>query len=331
MVLSALAEGLDPSAAERVAGLSTRHHHHLAVPSWGARAHPARALLLPTPPPAPAVGRTAHAAALRQTGASFSGWPSIPSPRFCRRFSLAPEHKPWRMSSSTRSDRAWPPFCLPLFTSDGLNLSFYALTAHFGHWLQVRRRGREGLRWQVADGLIYGQVKKIYRRRKLVRVRHVMRLGTQAALSVALQGMGLSGRLNTAFIERGNLTIRHAIAAASSSHLGDGAAVPTPVSSSGVVACLLSFCASSHITPSCARAAARARWQTSGATLPAANTGDGSWQNPSTMHGTRGTRMPFTAGSHLKADEAQKRLKWSVARKLGKGPSEEMGRGFTLG
>src|SRR5690348_9759532 len=40
-----------------------------------------------------------------------------------------------------------------------------------------------------------------------------MRLGTQADLSVALQGMGFSGRLNTAFIERVNLTVRHGIAA----------------------------------------------------------------------------------------------------------------------
>jgi transposase InsO family protein len=62
-------------------------------------------------------------------------------------------------------------------------------------------------------GLIYGQVKKCYRRRKLMRVRHVMRLGTQADLAVALQGMGFSGRLNTAFIERVNLTVRHGIAA----------------------------------------------------------------------------------------------------------------------
>ena len=35
------------------------------------------------------------------------------------------------------------PGCLPLFTSDGLNLYFYALTAHFGHWLEVGRRGRK--------------------------------------------------------------------------------------------------------------------------------------------------------------------------------------------
>jgi transposase InsO family protein len=40
-----------------------------------------------------------------------------------------------------------------------------------------------------------------------------MRLGTEDALKAALQGLGLSGRLNTAFIERLNLTVRHGIAA----------------------------------------------------------------------------------------------------------------------
>src|SRR5258706_16076417 len=68
-------------------------------------------------------------------------------------------------------------------------------------------------RWQVAAGLMYGQVKKSYRCRKLVRVWQVMRLGTEDALKVALQGLGFSGRLNTAFIERVNLTVRHGIAA----------------------------------------------------------------------------------------------------------------------
>jgi hypothetical protein len=46
-----------------------------------------------------------------------------------------------------------------------------------------------------------------------VRVTQVMRLGTQADLTVALQALGFSGRLNTAFIERVNLTVRHGIAA----------------------------------------------------------------------------------------------------------------------
>jgi transposase InsO family protein len=40
-----------------------------------------------------------------------------------------------------------------------------------------------------------------------------MRLGTEDALQVALQGLGFSGRLNTAFIERVNLTVRHGVAA----------------------------------------------------------------------------------------------------------------------
>src|SRR5258708_28263890 len=87
------------------------------------------------------------------------------------------------------------------------------LSAHFGQWLDMARRGRKVRQWQVAAGLIYGQVKKSYRQRKLVRVTHVMRLGTSAALKVALQGLGLSGRLNTAFIERVNLTVRPGVAA----------------------------------------------------------------------------------------------------------------------
>src|SRR5579859_5425939 len=87
------------------------------------------------------------------------------------------------------------------------------LSAHFGQWLQVSSRGRKVRRWQVASGLIYGQVKKSYQRRKLVRVSQVMRLGTQDALQAALQGLGFSGRLNTAFIERVNLTVRHGVAA----------------------------------------------------------------------------------------------------------------------
>ena len=80
------------------------------------------------------------------------------------------------------------PGCLPLFTSDGLNLYFYALTAHFGHRREVGCRGRNVRRWRVEPSLIYGQVKKSYRRSKLVRVTHVMRLGTEDALKAASQG-----------------------------------------------------------------------------------------------------------------------------------------------
>ena len=103
------------------------------------------------------------------------------------------------------------PGCIPVFTSDGLNFYFYALTAHFGHW--VASVGQRARQWQVAAELIYGQVKKVYRQRKIVRVTHVMRCGTRAALRIVLMGLGLSGTLNTAFVERLNLTVRQSVAA----------------------------------------------------------------------------------------------------------------------
>ncbi len=103
------------------------------------------------------------------------------------------------------------PGCLPVFTSDGLNLYFYALTAHFGQW--VTTAGQRARQWQVAADLIYGQVKKTYRRRKVVRVTRRMRCGTAEALRATLRTLGLSGRLNTAFVERVNLTIRQGVAA----------------------------------------------------------------------------------------------------------------------
>jgi hypothetical protein len=67
--------------------------------------------------------------------------------------------------------------------------------------------------WQVAAGLMDGQVQKRYRRRRFVRVKHVIRLGTEPAFREALQALGFSGRVNTAFIERVNLTIRRGVAA----------------------------------------------------------------------------------------------------------------------
>ena len=103
------------------------------------------------------------------------------------------------------------PDCLPVFTSAGLNLYFYALTAHFGAWVSsIENRVRS---WQVVPALLYGQVKKTYRRHKVVQVTRVMRCGTLADLRTALRKLGLSGQLNTAFVERVNLTIRQAIAA----------------------------------------------------------------------------------------------------------------------
>src|SRR6266699_1811502 len=62
MVLSALAEGLDPSAAERVFGYRQAIITSLSDSCWRTGADLARTLLLPSPPPTSAVGRTTHQA-----------------------------------------------------------------------------------------------------------------------------------------------------------------------------------------------------------------------------------------------------------------------------
>ncbi len=212
MVLTALAEGLDPSAAERVFG-----YRQVTITTWLTRAglHAQRLhersfchLHLPH------VQLDELRTRLRCATQVLWLWLAIdPRTKLLPVLQLGPrtQHVAHLLIHSLRQVLA--PGCLPLFTSDGLNLYFYALTAHFGQWREAGRRWGNVLQWQVEAGLIYGQVKKCYCGRKLVRVTPVMRLGTQADLTAALQGLGFSGRLNTAFIERVNLTIRHGIAA----------------------------------------------------------------------------------------------------------------------
>jgi transposase-like protein/IS1 family transposase len=210
MVLSALAEGLDPSAAERVFG-----YRQTTIITWLSRAgqhaqtlheRSFRNLWLPH--------LQLDELRTRLRSSQQVLWLAIdPLTKILPVLELGPrtQHMAHILIHSLRESLA--PGCLPLFTSDGLNLYFYALTAHFGQWLAGSCRRRNVRRWQVEPRLIYGQVKKSYRRRKLVRVSQVMRLGTEDALKAALQSLGLSGRLNTAFIERVNLTVRHGIAA----------------------------------------------------------------------------------------------------------------------
>ena len=212
MVLSALAEGLDPSAAERVFG-----YRQATITTWLTRAgehaqtlHERFFCHLRLPHLQLDELRTR----LRNSTQVLWLWLAIdPLTKILPVLQLGPRTQNMAHTVIHSLRQLLASGCLPLFTSDGLNLYFYALTAHFGQWLEVGRRGRKVLQWQVAEGLIYGQVKKSYQRRKLVRVSQVMRLGTSAALEATLQGLGLSGRLNTAFIERVNLTVRHGVAA----------------------------------------------------------------------------------------------------------------------
>jgi hypothetical protein len=242
-----------------------------------------------------------------------------------------PPPKPWPIGSSTRSDRAWPPFCVPLFTSDGLNLYFSALTAHFGQWIALGCRGRKVLRWQVAAGLISGQVKKTYQRRKLVRLTPVMRLGTEDALKAVLQGLGLSGRLNTAFIERAPLTVRHGIAALARRTWAT-AKPPPPL-----LAHLEWWRAYSH---GCRVPMPGFEWRSSNHVNEGANVWRSAiasvrqpWQPAEPIDdGQRGRcSLAPCRWLLLESGRSQVRLKWYVAGKLVKLPSQEVGRDLTRG
>src|SRR6266446_3953210 len=107
------------------------------------------------------------------------------------------------------------PGCVPLFLTDGFKEYATALLTHCGQWVQLPRRQATGPapkpRWMPRPQLLYAQVIKTVRRRRLVRVRHRVVFGTLETVNAVLAPLGC--QINTAFIERLNLTIRHHVAA----------------------------------------------------------------------------------------------------------------------
>jgi hypothetical protein len=65
--------------------------------------------------------------------------------------------------------------------------------------------------WVVLSGFVYGRVVKYKRRRKLVKVERQVICGDKDTYRNQLKAAGLSGRINTSFMERVNLTIRQGI------------------------------------------------------------------------------------------------------------------------
>src|SRR2546423_13921317 len=107
------------------------------------------------------------------------------------------------------------PSCVPLFLTDGLKDYATALLTHFGQWMQPERRQKRGPtltpRWIPLPELLYAQVVKSYRRRRIVGVTHRVVFGTRLAIEQVLAVCGWT--INTAFIERLNLDIRQCVAA----------------------------------------------------------------------------------------------------------------------
>jgi IS1 family transposase len=107
------------------------------------------------------------------------------------------------------------PDCVPLFLTDGLKDYGTALLTHFGSWMQPERRQGKGplpkSRWMPLPELLYAQVVKTVRQRRLVRVQHRVVFGTLMAVQRGLAACGWT--INTAFVERLNLDIRQRVAA----------------------------------------------------------------------------------------------------------------------
>jgi hypothetical protein len=107
------------------------------------------------------------------------------------------------------------PGCVPLFLTDGFKEYTTALLTHFGHWVQPPRQRNAGPppkpRWMPLPHLLYAQVVKSSRRRRVNRVRHRVVFGTVAAVNRVLEPLGW--QINTAFIERANLAMRQHVAA----------------------------------------------------------------------------------------------------------------------
>src|SRR2546427_185945 len=107
------------------------------------------------------------------------------------------------------------PGCVPLFLTDGFKEYTTALLTHYGQWVQPARQRVQGLapkpRWMPLPGLLYAQVIKTVRRLRLVRLSHRVVFGTLERVTEVLAACGW--QINTAFIERLNLSIRQHVAA----------------------------------------------------------------------------------------------------------------------
>src|SRR5215468_10961936 len=107
------------------------------------------------------------------------------------------------------------PGCVPLCLTDGLTDYATALLTHFGQWKQPARRREKGPlpkpRWVPVPELLYAQVVKAYRRRRIVGVNYRVVFGTMKRVQQVRAACGR--KINTAFVERLNLDIRQRVAA----------------------------------------------------------------------------------------------------------------------
>jgi len=104
--------------------------------------------------------------------------------------------------------------CLPLFTSDQLPHYIQALLQVFGRWVQPARNGTRGRfpnpRLEPPDDLQYGTVHKERQGGRVVSVTTQVVFGRAEELLARLASLGMR-KINTSFVERMNLTLRHLV------------------------------------------------------------------------------------------------------------------------
>jgi IS1 family transposase/transposase-like protein len=107
------------------------------------------------------------------------------------------------------------PDCAPLFLTDGFREYLTALVTHYGQWTQSERRQGKGPRpkprWMPQPRLLYAQVVKSYRRRRIVGIKHRVIFGAAQTIESILAKRGW--KINTSFVERLNLDFRQHVAA----------------------------------------------------------------------------------------------------------------------
>jgi hypothetical protein len=146
---------------------------------------------------------------------SGSGWPWTPESKLVLALDVGDRTLAMAQRFVHHVVQVLAPDCAPLFLTDGFREYLTALLTHYGHWVHPPRRQATGPtpkpRWMPLSGLLYAQVIKTVRRRRLVRVRHRVVFGTLEAIHDVLAPHGW--HINTAFVERLNLTIRQHVAA----------------------------------------------------------------------------------------------------------------------
>jgi IS1 family transposase len=105
--------------------------------------------------------------------------------------------------------------CLPLFTSDQLPHYVQALLQVFGRWVRPERKGSRGRfpkpRPEASDDLHYATVHKARQGGRVVSVTTQVVFGQASELLTRLRASGIGRTINTAFVERMNLTLRHLV------------------------------------------------------------------------------------------------------------------------